>query len=98
MNNLNQINTNTFSKYYSVRFSRKDVGNDIPLVAVEKEIPSSIGTRKVIKKQNKGTFLGEVLSENQEKTVVKIRKLDGLELQVTEHKVLNECQLRNFSQ
>ena len=90
MNNLNEMNTNTFPKYYSVKFPRKDIDNDIPSVAVDKDIRSNIGKPKSIKKQNKDTLLMEVQSENQGKKVMQIKKLGGLEVQVTEHKALNQ--------
>ena len=41
--------------------------NDIPLVAVDKDIRSNIGNLKNIKKQNRDTLLIEVQSENQGK-------------------------------
>ena len=91
MNNLNEMNTNTFPKYYSVKFPRKDIDNDIPSIAVDKDIHSNIGKPKNIKKQNKDTLLIEVQSENQGKKVMQIKKLGGLEVQVTEHKALNQC-------
>ena len=60
MNKLNEMNANTFPKYYSVKFPRKDSDNEIPLVAVDKDIRSNIGKPKIIKKQNKDTLLMEV--------------------------------------
>ena len=67
INNLNKINTNTFPKYYFVRFPRKDIDSDIPSVAVNKDIRSSMGKPENIKKQNKDTLLIEGQSENQGK-------------------------------
>ena len=46
MNNLNEMNTNTFPKYYSARFIRKAIDNDITSVAVNMDIRSNIGTPK----------------------------------------------------
>ena len=65
MNNLNGMYINTSPKYYSVRFPRKLIDNDIPLVAVDKDIRSNIGKPKNLKKQNKDTLLIEVQSGNQ---------------------------------
>ena len=56
-----------FIYIYSARFLRRDIENDKPSVAFDKDIHSNIGNPKNIKKQNKNTLPIEVHSENQEK-------------------------------
>ena len=86
MNNPHEMNTNTFPKYYSYRFQRKDIDIEIPLLVVVKDIRLN---PKNIKKQNEYTLLKEVQSENWGEKVMQINKLGGLEVKVTEYKALN---------
>ena len=67
MNNLNEMSTNTFPKYYSIRFPRIDIDNDITSVAVDKDIRSNIGILKNIKKQNKDTSNRSAIRKPREK-------------------------------
>ena len=67
MNNLNEMNSNTFPKNYSIRFPRKDIENYIPSVAVDNDIRLNIILSKNIKKWNKDTLLNEMKKKTRKK-------------------------------
>ena len=60
MNNIPEMNANTFPKYSLIRFSRLDIENDVNSITVVRDIHSNIGMLKNIKTQNKQTLRIEV--------------------------------------
>ena len=78
MNNLNEINPNTFSRYYSIELPRQNNGNDVSSIAIDRYSQNHRITEK--KKQNKDMLLTEVQFGNQRKKVSQLKNQNGLEV------------------
>ena len=90
VNYLNQMETNPFPKYYSIKFPRMDIDSQLNVIAVEKDLKKQMGTPKSIKIQNRETLLIEVHSEAQGNKIKKIKKLNNNDVVVAEHTTLNQ--------
>ena len=95
----NTPKTNYCPKFYSVRFPRQDIGKDINVNKVERQIEAEIGGEpENIKRQNKDTLLITVKSELQGNLLSQVKTLDRNEVSVTKHKTLNESRGTVYSE
>ena len=80
----------TFPKFLIIESKNKEkpITSLSPFV-IEKQIESTIGTPKSVKKLRNGTLLVETVRKAQTDNLMKMNKFFNLPVEVTEHKTLN---------
>ena len=87
-----------YPKFYSLKFPRLDIEKKINVIAVDVDIRNTIGEPAEIKKQNKDTLLIKVKSQNQGRILSGVTKIADYEVDVSEHKSLNQSKGTVYSE
>ena len=84
--------TCSFPRYFLVKFPRMNIERDLDNIATQRDIKRKIGDYEgAIKKHSQDTLLIQVKSAQQGNRLRQVERLAGVEVDISEHRALNQC-------